>query len=660
MWAGGSYCCLGCRLADKVAKEAEGSEGNTSSRLTFAGLLALLVMMLALFLHAEDVYLASPGDALAGVHGLYRQLSGALSGLVLLLVGPELLLSLWASIKGRRLALDSLVVIGGLAAYAVSWRGLLSGGPIYFDSAAGGVTLVTAGRWLEASYRRQAGRALAGFLGGEQERVRANATGRCLLEVAPALLQSGMVIWLEAGAMLPVDGEVLCDGEVSLGVASGEARVVAVERGEALPAGAKVVGLGLCLRVLRGSGDSKLFALADLSENLRRGRGTLLGLADDFARALVPVVVSVVVGVSMYWSQAEGLARAVDVALSVLLVACPCTYGVVVPLVFWIALRQARQEGVFVRSGEALERLAKVEALAFDKTGTLTRPLKELSVRYHCNESVSGLVAALEHGNSHPIAKTLYEAFAGSEATRLCWRRTVDGGVVAEDDTGRRVVLGSAKLMRRHQVEVGGGATAYLARPPELLAEFGLREELLPASRSCFSQLRDLGVGCLILSGDRSEPVSAVAHELGVEGRAELSPRGKVEELRGHQVKGVIGAVGDGLNDGPLMAASGVAIAVEGATDLAKSHADVVLLNGDLESVPRSISFARRTVALAHKSLMGVTLYNAVFLLLAAAGWLRPVWAGLAMLCASLISLASATRVGALRPDKLGRTVWTV
>ncbi len=644
----GSYCCLGCELAHRIAREGARDEHRTAAKLTVALLLSMSVMMLSLFLYAEDVYGATSDPGMRWLQQAYRFGSGLLSSIVVVLLAPPVArrgLSDWW--RGHP-SMEGLIAVGALAAYGVSLAALVSGAPIYFDSASAALTLVAAGRYVEAVARQRACRMLGPLVDDGQRPITVvdGASGRTRA-VAATDLEIGMQLLLAPEQMLPVDATALEPGEVSLGISSGESRAAAVAPGDALPAGAIVLGAPLVCRVERPAHASTLARLSALSDRLRQTRGRIRRNADRLAAWLTPLVLLVALAAAAYWTHSASLARGIDVALAVLLVACPCTYGVITPLSLWLALRRANRAGVCVRDAEVMERLAAVRRVAFDKTGTLTAPLSRVAT--DAAPAVWPLVAALEADSRHPVGRALASAAGGVTPAALTERRIVAGGVTARDDAGRRVVLGSRELLRRHGVATppeSDGARAYLARldeRPELLASFAIEEVLRDDAAEAVAALSAMGIDSALVSGDTPERVAAAAQALGISGHAALAPEQKVERLRA--LGGGVALVGDGINDAPALAAAHVSFAVVDATQLARCTADVVLLDAGLGAIADTIALARRTVARAWRSLLLVTGYNALFVAIAAAGWLRPVWAGVAMLVASLTSLAGAARI---------------
>ncbi len=660
--AGGAYCCYGCELAASIA--AEGASQRTELRgvLTFSLLLSMMVMMLSLFLFAEDVYDAGADAGLTWMRRFYRIASGVLSTPVVVMLGAPLLRRALRALAARRLTMDLLIATGAAAAYGISVVALLRNrGGVYFDSATSALLLSTLGRYLEATARASASRVIAPSLRLAAAPVLAADAGtEEYRRMRPAEIVPGMRLRVGIEEVLPVDaligGEPGSAVEVTLGVLTGSATPVTRRAGDELPAGAVPVSGALDCVALRSARASTLERLAELSRNLKDRPSRLQRLADAFAAVLVPAVAVLALATLVATTMRSTLESGVNASLAVVLAACPCTYGVATSLVLWLALRKALDHGVCIRSAAAVEELAAVTTVAFDKTGTLTLPTiallgAELSAAADPRE-VQGLVAALEAGSRHPVALAL-ERWAGDAApAAIDDRRVVVGsGVAARDGRGRRLLLGSRRWLRDHGVRVEGDAAieAYvrvaLARDGEVLARFRIGESLRPEASAAVKALAAQGIHARVLTGDSSAGARAVAEPLGIPAYAELSPVDKLARLE--PLGKSVAMVGDGVNDAPALASVGPSFAMAGGTSLAQGMAQVTLLHEDLRLVPWTLALARRAMQVGWQNMVGSTLYNLVFLALAATGSLRPVWAGISMLTSSLLTLLSSLRVNA-------------
>ena len=640
---GNSFCCFGCELCHRIGVEARDDQARLLGRLSFTLVLSMIVMMLALFLYAEDVFDVSNDVEMAWLRDGYRWASLVLATPVMILAGGPLARSALTQLARRRLSMDALIVLGATAAYGLSVDALRRGRHgIYFDSATAAVVLATFGRWLEATAKSKASRALGPLLEVARGTVRCRAPdGGSVLRSAHEI-EAGMQIELDAGQVVPVDLRLDQDAaEFDLAILSGESRPAALAQGQVVPAGAVTVTPIVRGTALRPARDSALERLAGLARSLGESRSPTLAWADRFAAALTPAVALVSAATVLVWTYADSLEKGVVAGLSVALAACPCSYAIASPLAHWIMLKGAFARGVLIRNPEALEELARIRTVAFDKTGTLTRPdllvTGERLLGGADRTEVLALVRALEEGNPHPIGRALF-AYAdartvGQPELLLTERRFVAGrGVEARDELGREVAL-----------RAGADASIVLEREGTVLAALALDEQILPEARGAIDALRADGVRVVLLSGDAEERVVAVGRALGIEAWARLDPAAKVERLA---TLGHAAMVGDGVNDAPVLAARTASFTLGDAALLARGVAQITLLQPDLGLVPFTLALARRGTRLVKRLLFASTAYNLIFVGLAARGALKPVWAGLSMMITSLIAIAFAATAG--------------
>jgi heavy metal translocating P-type ATPase len=652
--AGGSaYCCYGCELAAELARESSHNEARLKGTLTLCLLLSMGVMMMSLFLFAEDVYGATEDPSMAKLREIWRMASAILATPVVFLLGVPLLRRAVRSLREGRPGMDLLVGTGATAAWGLSIAAVVRGrAGVYFDSATAGLMLATLGRYLEASARARASGLLGPSLAARGETVEVLAPDGSWRPRPISAVGPGDRLRVPAESALAVDATVVAGPvEVSFGVVSGESKPRAVVAGELLPAGAVPVSGTLECVALRSARDSTVERLAELARTLRERPARAQRLADLFAAGLVPVVFALALGTLGFWASRGEVERGVVAALAVVLAACPCTYGVATPLGLWLALRKALRHGVLIRSAEALEGLAGVNAVALDKTGTLTAPaLAVESVELLGSApraEVLALASALEEGSPHPVGRAI-RALAEAEGVvpaAIGLRRFEPGlGVRGRDADGGELLLGSGRLVGMAGADASLRVT--LARGGIPLAGFRIAEPVRSEAKDAVAALRALGVLPTMLTGDAEAGASPVAAALGITHRAGLSPEEKVAALAALGPHAAM--VGDGVNDAPALAQARLGFAMDHGSGLSRGMAQATLLLPDLRLVPWTIGLARRTLSLVRRNLVWSTVYNLVFLALAAAGALKPVWAGLSMLASSLLVLISALRIDSL------------
>ncbi len=592
-------------------------------------LLAMAVMMLALFLYAEDVYGVSEADGLGWLRSFYRYASAALATPVMLLCGWPLARHAFARLKNGAWSMSALIVVGATAAYGLSVLHLFTASSaVYFDSAVAALVLATLGRYLEATARSEAARRVApdsAALGAY-----ALADGRTVMA---ARIEVGAVVRVEADRRVPVDLELL-EGpvDVDTGILTGESMPTTLAAGAFVPSGAVPLDRALEGRALADSRSSTLECLGALANRLTVEPSPSSRLADRLATILTPLVIVLALGALAYGASARSVGEGVQAALAVVLVACPCTYAISTPLIQWLTLQRLLARGVLFRSADALERLANVHVVAFDKTGTLTS--SQLSVTSAETSAdawqVRAWVGALEAETRHPIGRALLAWSVPVVPASLTSRRIVIGsGVEGVDTAGRRLFI-----------RADGEGDVVLEVDDSIVARFEIAERAREGGGEAVAGLGALGVQTTILTGDAPERASRVAEALGLDYEASLSPEQKLDWVRRHGARAAM--VGDGINDVPALAAT-VGITLPGGSELSSGLASVKLLSTDLALIPMAIAEARDTMKTVRRMLFFATSYNLVFLAIAASGHLRPVFAGISMLVSSLVTIGVAS-----------------
>jgi heavy metal translocating P-type ATPase len=636
---------------------ASGEAGRASWFLAKLGLAAILsgnVMLLQSLLYFGSRE-ALGADVLQTASWIMLVLSVA----VYLLLGlPMLGIALRAARHGR-FVLESLIGLGALAALVVSAAATLEGAPkTYYDSGTMVLVFVVLGQYLDARWRQKAVEALPAVVARARRQARV-VRGGGEIEVPPQEVEAGEQVRVLAGEEIPVDGRVVLGAtDVHEPALTGESVPRLVGVGDHVHAGTIARDGTL---VVEASGSAELLEerIERFVREARSRRSPLERLADRYASLFVQGVLVVSVASLLFWGAAEGdWGRGALASLAVLVVACPCALGIATPMATTIALARAAGRGTLLRRPAALQLLARVRKVAFDKTGTLTQghPVVEGLRLVGSGEMVESevlrLAAAVERGVDHPFARAVV-AEAGRRGLVVppsTDARSIPGGGAEGSVAGRHVRLGGdavlAGLLPREPATSEHSRVGVVV-DGTAVGEIYLRDPPRAEARDAVAHLEALGVGSMVLSGDRVGPVAAVAREVGLTSAlGGLSPeakRGEIERL----VRGGMGVamVGDGTNDAAALAAATVGIAFGAPTDLARREADVVILKEDLREVPDLIALAGRTLRIVKENLVWAFAYNAVGIALAAAGVLTPVIAAGAMVLSSLFVVGNSLRL---------------
>jgi len=636
-----------------------------------------------------------------GINRTYHWVALALTLPVQVLVGSQFYRGAWRQLRVGKSNMDTLVSLGSTAAFGFSVWALFTGfsGHLYFMEAAGILTLISVGHWLEARMSAQAGASLKALLNLAPERARQWQAGGVEREVAVAELQAGDRIVLKPGDRVPVDAEVV-EGisTVDEAMLTGEALPVAKEAGAKLYAGT-VNQSGRVIAQVQATGEATALAhIIAAVERAQSSRADVQRLADRVSSIFVPIVVAIAVSTALWWGLGYESAKAVHTSLggwlwpasvpgtpvaaafvmlaAVLIVACPCAMGLATPTALMAGVNAAARRGILIRDAQALEKSGRITTIIFDKTGTLTAGRPEVTEVWEARKGETGLaarVAGLARGSQHPLSQAI-STWAGpigqSAPIPSGWREYRGSGLEARGTTadGSTALfrLGSVSWMTTNEVDLTpatefverwtarGASVLFLSDGRQLQAAFALRDSLKPGAKEIVAQLRSRGLRVGLLTGDQMASAQAIGAELGIaseEISAGVRPEHKAETLRTIQQRGErVAFVGDGLNDGPALAQADLGIAVTRATDVAKEAADILLLKSDLAAIPEALEVAQATLRVIRQNLFWAFFYNAAFVPLAALGFLSPMLSAVAMAASDVIVIGNALRLRRFRP----------
>ncbi|MHC5210348.1 MAG: heavy metal translocating P-type ATPase [Planctomycetota bacterium] len=572
-------------------------------------------------------------------------------------------------------AMDSLVALGGGAAFLFGAWQLATGGEARFGSGALIFTFVLVGRALEERAGRQAATALRA-LGSHQA-----ATARVLRDdtehrVPADEVRVGDLCRVGEGEAVPADGVVVQGASgFDESLLTGEHMPRFRAPGDRVIGGAtNAGGVLVTLRATAVGRDATLAQLVRLVSMAQASKAPIQRLADRVAGVFVPAVMLVALGVLLL--RQDPLA-----AVAVLVVACPCALGLATPTAVQVGTGRAAQLGILVRDAAALETAARIDTLLVDKTGTLTMGEPVLEGLVALDDSGGALedrgepvlrealsaAAAVELASGHPLSGAIRQ-----EVARLGLRppavdedslRAGGGGARGQLVDGRFVIVGSEDYLRLHGPDPApiaaladsyrqrGWTLAIVAVDDRIRLVLGLADRIRPTSTRAVRILGKLGVRPVMSTGDHAEAAGAIAALAGIETvHSGESPAGKADRVRTLQAAGhVVGMVGDGSNDAPALAAADVGIAVGGATEIARGSAPIVLVRGDLARCVVTLELARATMRIIRQNLALAFAYNVVALPAAALGAVAPPYAAAAMATSSLAVVGNALRLRRFR-----------
>jgi Cu2+-exporting ATPase len=655
-------------------------------RLIVAGFGAMQAMM-----YASALYLGAFEDMDTTTRDLFRWLGLLVATPVVFYSARPFFSGALRALRGRRLGIDVPVALAIALIYLASIVEALRGGAeVYFDSVSMFVFFLLVGRYLEMRARHRAGDltdALARLTPMFADRIRADGS---LERVGAVELAPGDRVHIAEGAAVPADGVLMNERcRVNEALLSGESAPVDRRRGDTLIAGSVVVEGPAQMLVEKVGAHTVVAGIVALVARAATERPRLAEAGERAAAGFVARVLMLAALTFAGWSFFDA-SRAFTATLAVLVVSCPCAFALAVPAAITRAVGALARRGVLVARPDAIERLAGATHVVFDKTGTLTDPKLALeridTFGATDRDTALALAAALARGSRHPVAQAIVacEARLAADDTKPFEvsrdARLVAGGtklLVAARDAkpsfvveglraeagggleaivnGRRLRLGRADFACRSNTALANGQAPHtledalvLADEAGVIAAFHLSERLRTDARTALAALRADGLELEIASGDAQTKVAAIAARLGIaQWRARLKPADKLarlEELRASGARVI--AVGDGINDAPVLAGADVAVALASGAELARASSDIVLSGEQLGALAEARAIARQTLAILRQNQRWALTYNLCVVPLAALGFVPPWLAALGMSASSLIVVLNAMRIG--------------
>jgi len=646
-------------------------------RLCVAGFCGMQVMMMA-----TPSYVAGPGELAPDLRQLLNWGSWLVSLPVISFAAGPFFRGAWNTLRHGRIGMDVPVALGVAITFIASTGATFDpagvfGHEVYFDSLTMFVSFLLGSRYLELRARHAAAQSLESALACLPETAwRIGAAGE-VEAVAVHRLQPGDRVRVPLGESFPADGTLeSASTQADESLLSGESAPVPKQQGDGLVAGSVNRGAPVLMRVLRVGADTRLEAIVSMMRSAMSQRPASASLADRWAAPFLWAVLLLAAGGAAVWSVIDP-SRAIWVAVSVLIVTCPCALSLAAPATLVAAARGLARRGVLLQRLGAIESLARVNQFFFDKTGTLTEDLSQLAAVHLTSAADEGfdaqralqVAAGLAAWSKHPVALAMCAAArqaillaskrpAGWPDTEQPWREIREDqgkGLRALDVQGREWRLGAASWVgfaagpdadADADAHVVGDAGVCLGCEGQIWAGFVFEETLRPGAAEALRVLKADGLRVTVLSGDTRARAIALAERIGVaDVVAEATPEIKLNTVREAQSQGRhVAMVGDGINDAPVLALADVSLAMGQGALVSRSQADAVVTSNLLSDVARARRTAVKAVRIVRQNLIWAATYNAICIPLALIGWLPPWAAGLGMALSSLLVIMNALR----------------
>jgi Cu+-exporting ATPase len=614
----------------------------------------------------------------------------------------------WGALKHRTTDMNTLIAVGTSAAYLYSVVAILFPGlfvaagrepALYFDTAALIIGLILLGRFLEARARGQTSEAIKKLIGLQPKTALVIRDGE-ETEIPVEDVQVGDLILVRPGERMPVDG-IVRQGYSSIDESMITGESIPVEK----KVGDEVIGATINktgsfqFEATKVGKDTTLAQIIRLVEEAQGSKAPIQRLADVIASYFVPIVIGIAIITFIIW-YFVGPAPAFTFALlnfvAVLIIACPCALGLATPTAIMVGTGKGAENGVLIRSAEALERSHKIRTVLLDKTGTLTQGEPEvtdvIASPSSSQEEVLRLAASAERGSEHPLGEAIVRAASEKklELAPTSDFNAIPGHGIEAAVGKKRLLLGNIKLIKDRGLSLNrleeeanrlweeGKTVMFLALDSQVVGIIAVADTLKPNAKEALEEIHKMGIETVMLTGDNRRTAEAIAREVGVDRvLAEVLPEHKVQEVKKLQDEGkVVAMVGDGINDAPALAQADIGIAIGTGTDVAMETGDITLISGDLGGIVTAISLSKRTMRTIKQNLFWAFAYNTALIPVAAGilylvfgqtgvptglhfflgdyGFLNPILAAAAMAASSLTVVSNSLRLRGFKPVKFG------
>ena len=549
---------------------------------------------------------------------------------------------------------------------------------LYFESAAMILTLITLGKFLESRSKRRTSDAINKLMDLAPKTALVQRDGQ-ELEIPVEEVVVGDVVLVKPGQSIPVDG-ILLEGfsSVDESALTGESIPVEKKVGDKVIAATINKGGFFKFQAQKVGSDTTLAQIIQLVEEASGSKAPIAKLADRVSRVFVPVVISIAVLATVVWLLlGYSFEFAISIGIAVLVISCPCALGLATPVAIMVGTGKGAEQGILIKSAEALETMHLVKTVVLDKTGTITQGKPQVTdlvtVEGTSSQELLTLAASLEKPSEHPLADAIltYAQEQNCLPQPVQAFQTVPGQGIQASWNGKTYFAGNQRMMQAQDIPLGdlqekgealaqeGKTPLYFADEQRLLGLIGVADPVKPTSKAAIQALTDMGIQVVMLTGDNQRTAAAIQQQVGItQVVAEVLPQDKEQEVRRLQASGQkVAMVGDGINDAPALARADVGIAIGAGTDIAIDSADIVLMKSDLMDVVTAVQLSRQVIRNIKENLFWAFFYNCIGIPLAAGAFypllhwkLNPMFGAAAMSMSSVCVVSNALRLKRFRP----------
>lgn len=636
----------------EIARQAELNDKRT--KLIVGGALSMLIMLLSMG-HMIGI------NSVAGLTATHQNwLAGLLTIPVQFWVGIDYYLGAWRAARMRSTNMDTLVALGASVAFFYSFTVLILGldsarFPVYFESAAMIITLIMAGKYLESKAKSRTGQAVKKLLGFRPRRATVIRAGE-ETELDIDQVRVDDMVLVRPGEKIPVDGR-LSEGhsQVDESMLTGESLPQLKHTGDLL-IGGTINQTGAFKMIATAVGnDTTLAQIIKLVQTAQSSRAPIQALADRIASIFVPAVISLALLVGTIWylwlaadlfPEQNAIGTSLMFVAAVLLISCPCAMGLATPTAIMAGTGLGAELGLLIKDASALQQSCKINTVLLDKTGTVTEgkpAVGEILSDHYSPQQLIQLTASAEQNSEHPLGQAIvtYAKKNNIELSDGSHFESITGMGMSIVINGQPLIIGNRRLMQERQLdlsswepratplELRGHTVIFVGSGQSIIGIISIVDPIKQHSAKAIQQLQQMELNVKMLTGDNSCTANAVAAQVGIAAKdviAELLPAMKSEQIQQLQSAGQrVAMVGDGINDAPALAQADIGIAIGSGTDIAIETADIVIMRGELLTIPSVISLSRHTLLTIKQNLFWAFAYNVAAIPIAA-GLLVPFW----------------------------------
>ncbi len=663
---------LGYDAKEKVQREAKAQqkeeEINAKKRKLFISILLSLPLLYTMIGHAPwDTGLPMPHLLMNPWFQLL------LATPVQFWIGGQFYVGAYKSLKNKSANMDVLVALGTSAAYFYSLAEAIKtiGNPgymphLYFETSAVLITLILVGKLFESLAKGRTTEAISKLLSLQAKEATVIRDGE-EFKIPIEEVKVNDTIIVKPGEKIPVDGKVVSgQSAVDEAMITGESIPVEKTAGDSL-IGATINKNGtLTMTATKVGKDTALAGIIKVVEDAQGSKAPIQRVADQISGIFVPIVVAIAIVTFLVWYfviTPGDFASALETAIAVLVIACPCALGLATPTSIMVGTGKGAENGILFKGGEHLEATHKINAIVLDKTGTITKgkpSVTDLEV-FGDEEKVLKYLVSAEKASEHPLAEAIVEYGNAKNIELLPMDEfaAIPGHGIEATINGEKVFVGTRKLMgkegiefaqyedRLEKLETEGKTAMMIAINNKLSGIVAVADTVKETAKTAIEELKSMGIEVYMLTGDNTRTAKAIAAQVGVDNViAEVLPEEKANHVKELQLKGKkVAMVGDGINDAPALALADIGIAIGTGTDVAIEAADVTILGGELTLIPKAISLSKKTMQNIRQNLFWALAYNSAGIPIAAIGLLAPWVAGAAMAFSSVSVVTNSLRL---------------